>query len=481
MRGQFALFALFACLLTCCGCWHGRPEITAVPLSPQNCGEPAGIPFYLPKPLLIVSKNFRYIEEAKVGLTDSAPIPAGFDDQAKYGDVNARTSFVQGPPVSGFAAAASSSTATNTGTASASVPRLHSGGAPITPGDAPSDGLSPSTFYTYQIVFVPDLTQKYGLRIKGGAGEIRAAMNLVNGWQFTGLGPYYMKDSSTAQNVLAHGIATNLAGSGVADVVSSVADLAGELQSGELAAPDSPKVQRVVQTMESLQAQCVPMTIPNFAEIHVYEPYLSFDGMMEWREITCLNFDRDYLGQEKTAVEFAPSVAPSPLLAPQASLQSGEVQANAQLGRMAVAHVLGIPLESPALSGGSLQAGEVGVPAGGVNQIHVECGDGKEDCKPHEFNLFKFGDHGGLFHHHQTQERPRIETRAVVGSAFSGFVPSTVPAAPPSVQGGGGLQSGEVLEAPGRTTLDGPIINQPTINQPTFHPSLPTNSLGPST
>ena len=81
------------------------------------------------------------------------------------------------------------------------------------------DGLKPEAFFTYHIVFVPDMTQKYGLKIKGGAGEIRAAMNLVNGWQFTGLGPYYMKDSSTAQNTLAAGITANLAASGVADAV----------------------------------------------------------------------------------------------------------------------------------------------------------------------------------------------------------------------------------------------------------------------
>ncbi len=35
-------------------------------------------------------------------------------------------------------------------------------------------GVELDSFFTYQIVFVPDLTQKYGLRITGGAGEIRA-------------------------------------------------------------------------------------------------------------------------------------------------------------------------------------------------------------------------------------------------------------------------------------------------------------------
>jgi hypothetical protein len=51
----------------------------------------------------------------------------------------------------------------------------------MTPAERLGDGLAPDCFYTYQIIFVPDLTQKYGLRVTGGAGEIRAAMNLVNG------------------------------------------------------------------------------------------------------------------------------------------------------------------------------------------------------------------------------------------------------------------------------------------------------------
>ena len=70
-------------LLAIAGCCS--PSVTAVPLSPGNFCENHGIPFYLPKPLLVISKNFRYIEDAKVGLTDTAPIPGYFDDQARYG------------------------------------------------------------------------------------------------------------------------------------------------------------------------------------------------------------------------------------------------------------------------------------------------------------------------------------------------------------------------------------------------------------
>src|ERR1043166_5564764 len=105
MNARFLAPVVVAGLLPCVtGCAPGilwackQAEVTAVSLNPcdvDKCGRPreAGIPFYLPKPLLIVSKNFRNIEEAKTGLTDSPPIPIGFDDQAKYADLNARTNF----------------------------------------------------------------------------------------------------------------------------------------------------------------------------------------------------------------------------------------------------------------------------------------------------------------------------------------------------------------------------------------------------
>ncbi len=38
------------------------------------------------------------------------------------------------------------------------------------------------------------------------------------------------------------------------------------------------------------------VTMPRYAEIHVFEPYLTPDGHMEWRPVTELCFDRDFLG-----------------------------------------------------------------------------------------------------------------------------------------------------------------------------------------
>ena len=138
------------------GCHH--PTITAVSLNPDPCGpecasfwgamhhclksKEEGIPFYLPKPLLIVAKNFRNIEDAKVGLTDTAPIPNVFDDQGKYADLNARASFNFADP--GAAAATQDTTKKATQAADPSTP------APPAANNAlPASTATKSGAYTY--------------------------------------------------------------------------------------------------------------------------------------------------------------------------------------------------------------------------------------------------------------------------------------------------------------------------------------------
>ncbi|HEX6986080.1 MAG TPA: hypothetical protein VF170_11935 [Planctomycetaceae bacterium] len=486
------------------GCCH--PEVTAVPLSPQNRDEPDGIPFYLPKPLLIISKNFRNIEEPKVGLTGPAPIPSTFDDQAKYGDINARTNVLPGA---------------NPGDASGAETAgelLHSAGAPVTPGVAPSDGLAPETFYTYQIVFVPDLTQKYGLKVKGGAGEIRAAMNLVNGWQFTGLGPYYMKDSSTAQNWMAAGVAANLAGSGVADVVDSLAALetggvTGAGTSAVLPAGD-PRVQRLARSLSALDCTVQPITLPNFAEIHVYEPSLTPDQQMVWTEIACLQFDRQALGLYETCPdpctvttgEAAKGGGASGTLtggaltaAEAAALNADVVTAQASVINTAVAGVLGIPPGSAALTAvsggvtsGGLTAGGVEVPAGPtMTQVQVDCGEERDPR--HEFNLFNFA----CGKHHCHDDEAVVERRRVfagggfgVGTAASLGTRSSLTQRP--VDGGGlrrvgasGAETASTLDAAnaaGRVTINnysGPSACPPAAPAAEAAPAGPSDA-GPA-
>lgn len=313
-----------------------RPSITAKPASPGNMCEPAGIPFYLPKPLLVISKNFHHIETPTVGLTDSAPIPDSFDSQAEYAALDFTADYQY---QSNAGDPSTKDPGDSAEGATTSKPTLHSGGAPTSPaGDIPSDGLAPHTFFTYEIVFVPDMTQKYVLDIQGGAGEMRAAMNLVNGWQYTGLGPFYLKDSSTAQNAMARGLALNLGLNGASDLVSSIA----QLQPGGdgTKSVDMESLRDVARAQAQLEANQVEKfdfsclgqggILERYAEIHVYEAYIDEAGQMSWRpivgerdELTGLlrgfQFQREYLGtvhKEQTGVPQPPQSAGASRSAP---------------------------------------------------------------------------------------------------------------------------------------------------------------------
>ena len=290
------------------GCRFCRPEkpspsVTAVGLSPANRCEPEGIPYYLPKPLLVIAKNVRHIDEAKVGLTNPVPIPNAFDSQGSYADVKANVTV---PAANQALDAVSTLPHRLPERFDDNENRLPEYGEQLTPAERLGDGLAPDCFYTYQIIFVPDLTQKYGLRVTGGAGEIRAAMNLVNGWMYTGMGPYYLKDSSTAQNTLANGAAAMYTGRGVADVVNQIGELAtldGALGAERSANPSTRSVparsviDRASALAKALQTEApVPQTMLNFAEITIYEPVLSPDGMStEWKQIAQHSFDRQYI------------------------------------------------------------------------------------------------------------------------------------------------------------------------------------------
>ncbi|QDU54128.1 hypothetical protein [Aeoliella mucimassa] len=327
-----------------CGCFEGRhrkPPITALSASPGNC-EPPGIPFYLPKPLLVISKNFYHVEDAKVGLTGTAPIPGSFDEQETYADVNLNGSFSRTSSSNMGGGDSEGGEADGAMTSSlAHAPTLHSSnGIPSAPGsDAiPSDGLGPHMFYTYEIVFVPDLTQKYMLQVNGGPGEIRAAMNLVNGWQFTGLGPYYLKDSSTAQNIISRGVAANLGLGGASDVINSVANLkslggsGGTVDTGAIAdlalALDEAKKEQVFNTScipmdlwstktvrnedGKIEVIKVPPRIEKYAQIAVYEARVE-GGHMLWSPVAQHDFDREYLGvMEKRIAPMATTTGDAP-------------------------------------------------------------------------------------------------------------------------------------------------------------------------
>ena len=455
MRRMFCVALAFCGMAgALAGCQH--PSVSAVSLNAHHCDhhfaflydpckEPEGIPFYLPKPLLIVSKNFRNIEEAKVGLTDTAPIPDGFDDQSKYADLNARTNFNFGgtsadKPGGTQAGETGNQNAPGSTATKSGAYTYGNKGPNVTPGVVESDGLAPNTFYTYQIIFVPDMSQKYGLKIRGGAGEIRAAMNLVNGWQFTGIGPFYMKDSSTSQNILSGGIATRLGGQAVADVLKGVAGLArpgAGNQSGELDS-SSPKVQQLARAIGQLPREQFPiMQLPDFAQIHVFEPKLGPDGQMEWCEIVNLSFNRDYLGSDERKFQFPPvaaqtkdqktdSAGPSGAT----GAQSGSLDVMTKMAISGVAGAFGVSPTTSALSvdqGLGTQAGNFGTQAGGVPGVPSgPLPPGSLVTSPFAARQAKPSLLGGtLGHLHKNKQRGSTTTRAVIMEAPLGQTPPT--------------------------------------------------------
>jgi hypothetical protein len=274
-------------------------------LSAANQGEPEGIPYYLPKPLLIIAKNVRHIDESKVGLTNPVPIPNAFDNQSTYADIKANVT-VPGADSDASKQAVDSGQVTVPDFSKSEEPgQLPTNLSEVLTPDATriDDGTSPDSFFTYQIVFVPDLSQKYGLRVKGGTGEMRAAMNLVNGWMYTGMGPFYLKDSSMAQNIMAIGASSMFAGRGAADVVESVGGLVAATMptpsGGEERSPDEQAFDARLDQLEKLARilkaqQPVACEMLNYAEIYIYEPKLTPDGNTTWELIAHHSFDRHY-------------------------------------------------------------------------------------------------------------------------------------------------------------------------------------------
>jgi hypothetical protein len=395
-----SVFVLAVLLAGCSG-----PSITAVRLSPGP-KEPEGIPYYLPKPYLFVTKNFYYIPAPTVGLTAVVPIPGSFDTsgsgngqstkpstnstpttktQKQQGgggqptptqgssqpsstqgnsqpaptqtanryllaandppDVDALPNATfdnngvlrlisdtapppaQQPPAQnvqqpqgGQQSPDNNNTDTtgknkggdNTNTVSGSATTQYGGQVPwVFPGTntmIPAlvpDGLIPQEYFTYQIVYLPDLTQKYGLRIHGGHGELRATENLVNGWMHTGPGPFYMKNSTSAEtesaafqgtasllDSVAKGVVSGLVPS------SAAANVAGSAVSSAL---------KGVATSGETGNTNLGGVITNYAILYVYEPVLNTNNnTVSWQAILTNYFDREVIavasapGQEQS-------------------------------------------------------------------------------------------------------------------------------------------------------------------------------------
>jgi hypothetical protein len=212
------------------------PQMTSVNLD-RNSNERDGMPYYLPKPYLFVTKNIRYIPTPTVGLTQTVPIPNSFNSTA--GKDNAGGADTSTSPGKSGTAKTSPGDKANVQTAkspqdgSSSGDTNSSGGSgnaygnqvtgpssvAVIPPAPISDGLVPQEFYTYQVVYLPDTTRKYGLRIKGGHGEFRATANFVNGWMYTGPGPFVVSTSTAAQDITATGQAVGQVAESVGQIV----------------------------------------------------------------------------------------------------------------------------------------------------------------------------------------------------------------------------------------------------------------------
>ena len=98
-------------------------------------GGETGIPYYLPKPYLLITKNLTPLVEKTIEKKD------------EKGNTTAIEHTVE----------------------------------PVTTNIKEKDS------YSFQIIYLPDLTQKYGLEIHSRTGTIKTNVTLINGWKFVGL------------------------------------------------------------------------------------------------------------------------------------------------------------------------------------------------------------------------------------------------------------------------------------------------------
>jgi len=119
-------------------------------------GGDEGIPYYLPKPYLLVAKNISLLQ-SKTTTTVT---------QVKEDKKETVTTVTTAEPVS---------------------PGVKEG----------ADSLS------FQIIYLPDLMQKHGVHIQTGTGTLETTITLVDGWKLTGVN--LKSDAKTAETIQAIG------------------------------------------------------------------------------------------------------------------------------------------------------------------------------------------------------------------------------------------------------------------------------------
>jgi hypothetical protein len=186
-------------------------------------------------------------------------------------------------------------------------------------------------------------------------------MNLVNGWMFTGLGPYYMKDSSTAQNILATGITANLALSGAGTVIQDLTKLGGAGGTRQTTPLTTEKVTHIIERVEALGPR-TPVRLNDYAQISIFEARLDADGKMEWVPVTEKSYFREFLGTSRDKMTTIPTTggggspeadASAPGTRQSARLQSEVPEVDPELARAVLA---GKPRFATLAPAGSRQA-----------------------------------------------------------------------------------------------------------------------------
>ena len=197
------LFALVTCFLTI-GC---GPYLSVHRLSEDK----SGIPFYMPRPYLLIAKNL-------------IPIPT--DTKTAPDATKAPTP----PPPSGTTKKSGGTTGSGTSNArqSATTPPTKNG----------PDTVVNQTFYTYQVVYLPDPCQKFGVKIHPGIGTLDTTLNFADGWQFTGTN--VKSDTTTAQIITALGTPLQALAGLAGDVLKSGAGVAAKAAAARTATEEKP-------------------------------------------------------------------------------------------------------------------------------------------------------------------------------------------------------------------------------------------------
>lgn len=176
-------------ILFLCGC---ATTPYSVPISQKAKVESPGkgIPYYLPHPYLVVTKNLTCVTAVK------------------------------------------SESAASQSTDQAAAKKVSDG----SKGAAQNDAASNKDNYAMQVIYLPDPDQKYALYFDKGTGSYDSAITLVDGWKLAGLN---MKgDAKTAETIQA-------IGSAIKDTASAAATTFGPFKAVQQAAKVSPGVPEV--------------------------------------------------------------------------------------------------------------------------------------------------------------------------------------------------------------------------------------------